>query len=109
MKLISEREQIRNVVEDFSAVYSDKTFMIRTKGGEYSVGSILEELSELDLETATAKDVEEIIGNNEWAGKIWCVACLQKKNRGIEFEDFVVVCDECIGKASALLLPVENK
>jgi hypothetical protein len=59
IQVITERDRIKQVVSSWSHTYS---------GGSYGKDKleILERLKQLDLNKATAKEIENIIGNSSW-------------------------------------------
>lgn len=70
MELLNERNQVRMVARRWHALYGAGTYG-RDKRGRM-VG---DELSALDVETATAAEVAEIIGNGSWVRKNTCHEC----------------------------------
>ncbi len=70
MKLITERDVIRNVAKQWGYQYPQNRLL---QSGSNS-GDIYNKLLALDKETATKGDVAEIIGNDGWV-KINCDEC----------------------------------
>ena len=79
MKLVTERSLIRNVHERWLSQYPNP------QGDRLRV---LLELTDLDRETATAKDVEKIIGNDTWVMPNTCDEC------GARGKPVVQICEE---------------
>ncbi len=76
MKLLSERNQVREVLGKWRAQYPDRryTFGSHTRVKAQTAGDIEDQLAALNPEKATAKDVERIIGNS-WCGSVDCDEC----------------------------------
>lgn len=76
MKLITQRDQIRTVAERWKEQYCRRAFspaanavidFWSTTYSNESTEAIYNKLAALDGETATAADVDAIIGNNSWS------------------------------------------
>lgn len=71
MKLINERNSVRDVAARWERQYP--------KDGHYGENketqAITTALYKLDVETATAADVAEIVGNNSWCEPLTCDEC----------------------------------
>lgn len=61
MELLDERSQVRGVAKRWRAQYGEGTY-----GGDKRKRMVGAELAALDIETATAADVAEIVGNGSW-------------------------------------------
>ena len=70
MKLLNERNQVREVASRWREQYGSGTYRVDKRGR--MVG---DELAALDLETATADVVEEIIGYRGWVQMNTCHEC----------------------------------
>jgi len=104
MIVITQRQMIESVVQRWKDTY----------GADSNVGRRLETfraLQKLDLKTATAEEVDKIIGNNHWTTCL-CHECRQHVTdfirvgtTGIEFDDGSTfnICHECLHKAFALV------
>jgi len=104
MKLITIRSQILSVVnlwrEAYPKGYTDSS---GDKHGIYA------SLCELDLNTASAEDLENIIGNTSWAEPQICDECGERHEETVQLgEDpdyestTVLVCKKCLKKALKL-------
>ena len=70
MELFDERNQVRTVAKRWFRVYGRGTY-----GADKRGRMVGDELSELDVETATAEQVLEITGITGWVGKQKCDEC----------------------------------
>lgn len=68
MKLLNERNQVRTVARRWHAQYDEYT-------ADECFRTVADRLDALDVETATAGDVAEIIGNALWVEKHTCDEC----------------------------------
>lgn len=98
MKIITIRTQIREVAKRWKLQYG------RTRT---DIANLLEAL---DVETATAEDVERIIGNGSWVHPIPCDECREKHEIVVQlgeepdYESSTVnICQECLRKALMLI------
>ena len=57
--------------------------------------AVTEGLDQLDLETATAQQVNAIIGNESWTGA-WCEECNEYVAPAVRFSSNTVICSDCI-------------
>jgi hypothetical protein len=104
MKLLDERNQVKEAIRDWIAMYGmDRTYFSDKRGRD--VGR---ELSALDPETATAVQVAEIIGN-PWARPRPCDECGVETWKLVELGEpashesaTANVCADCLRKALAL-------
>lgn len=101
MILITERDKIRGVADAWDKQYT---------GWQHDAQkmAIGRELRKLDKETATAADVERIIGNDSWTQQE-CDECKQAVKAVVQVGDepyyesnTVLLCVHCIGKAAEL-------
>jgi hypothetical protein len=81
MQLINERTQIRSVAKRWDYQYGGREYGDRS--------AITKKLMALDVEKATAADVEAIIGNDTWVTPL-------------------LECDECNGKFPELVCVGDN-
>ena len=109
MRLINERENVRGVAERWKSQYchGDGSWSTTING---DTGMVYKRLAALDIETATASQVAEIIGNNTWAGPGDCNECGQSRNVLVElgqdpdYESATArICEDCLRKALALV------
>lgn len=102
MRVIRQRDMIRGVRARWRKQYPDDS---RQLAGGLTGGEILARLSKLDLETCSAADVEEIIGNDSWTTHI-CDECGQTVADAViigrHSDSSVQVCLPCIDRAAAL-------
>ena len=100
MKVINERTQIREVSARWNAQYPspDK--------GKTVIGKALELI---DKETATAKDIKAIIGNDSWTGVPACNECGEYVNEVVRVgeepnyeSNTAHICKGCAEKALSL-------
>lgn len=104
MKLITTRQLIRAVAERWNEQY--KGWKCAQKA------SIGERLNSLNAETASSKEVDEIIGNSSWT-HLFCDECGEEAERLVEIGQIpdydsrtACVCLSCLQKA--LILSNEN-
>ena len=71
MRVLNEREMVKQAIANWVSVYD----LHGTHGADNRGRSVGAELMELDQETATAEQVQEIIGNKSWARKAYCNNC----------------------------------
>lgn len=110
MKVITIRSQIREVAEKWRA---HKCITRGWVGNNAPVWTgrdfaVYQRLAALDPETATAADVEAIIGNDTWACAYWCGECGKESDTVVRFgvgnkeggvsEYDHNLCIDCIGK-----------
>ncbi len=89
MRVITTRKLIQGVAQHWRNQYPDSKM------------DIYEKLAALDAETATANDVNQIIGNGSWT-RITCEECKNEVSEVVHFgEDYdtFCVCKECLTKA----------
>ena len=104
MWLITERTKVRTVADRWRSQYSDG-------GPEYDrEGKIQIRLDALDTETATAADVEKLIGNSSWCWPSTCDECGDTTYVAVmvgEEPDYesrtAVLCPGCVSAAMALI------
>lgn len=114
MIVLSERYQVRNVVkrwrEQYAHVIKDpsKDVVYFVSGSNplptKSKLAILADLEKLNLESATADDVERVIGNDSWACEKTCSECGYRSWSCVALgrsEETAVVCLECLREAAA--------
>lgn len=120
MKLITQREKIKNIRMFWSNMYGpfprvksnsiidDWFFKKEHKGADGIVRSKVDmwnELQKLDLDAATPEDVENIVGKGNLV-RIFCSNCGEEVQEAIQFdadENDVDLCGECLFKASNIL------
>lgn len=102
MKLITIRSQILDVVKAWEAQYLGKDSWWVREGPHET----LEELKKLDLQTATAADIEAIIGNNSWACPQQCDECgnyfdvVVQIGKELDYENTTTnLCKDCVKDA----------
>ncbi|MGE0853282.1 MAG: hypothetical protein AB7O44_27345 [Hyphomicrobiaceae bacterium] len=102
MRIIRQRDMIRGVRARWRKQYPDDGRQLAC--GE-SAGDVFARLSGLDLETCSAADVEEIIGNDTWTTAA-CSECGRSVpdvvTLGEARDSEIEVCLPCIGRAAAL-------
>lgn len=107
MNVETQRDKIKSVVERWRRQYGSGGY------GDDKL-EILKRLESLDLETCSASDVDQIIGNSSWTRLAPCHECgaegVQTVMLGQEpdYESYTAwVCKECLKKAIALIESVE--
>lgn len=108
MKVITIRSQIREVAERWNETHKDnRPTMDRAHNARML--EIPKKLAGLDPETATAADVEAIIGNDSWACPQHCDECCKEEcdvvvsfEREGRYEGWYL-CRGCIEKAYAAM------
>lgn len=110
MRIIDERSKVRGIADRWKATYIDRLGNGWTFADGRKAADIYRDLVALDDETATAKDVAEIIGNNAWAGPAYCHECGMPADRTVEIgqppdheSHTAEVCEGCLRKALTLL------
>lgn len=124
MKVLSERNQVRVVADQWKKQYSrecNEEYKEKQQQGIYNpftgetypIGEkkkIYEKLCALDKETATAEDVAKIIGNDSWVKPWECGECgkaswqVAEVGEDANYESYTAyVCLDCLKKAVDLL------
>jgi hypothetical protein len=106
VKLLNERTRVKDAIKQWIESHGLTGSYSADRRGRH-VGK---ELSALDQETATAKDVAEIIGNNSWAGMLTCDECgkeawdLVQLGEEPDYESSTAsICVDCLKKAVELI------
>ena len=106
MILLSERNQVRGVAKAWKGQYPPRQWPAQQ--------AIYKKLKKLDVETATAQDVYEIIGNSSWVRKVHCSECDTLSwecvllGEPLYYESATAaICIDCLRKA--VLLVEENR
>lgn len=107
MKILSEREQVRAVSQEWKKSHRDPE--CRMRDGR-TVGEITDRLDAIDPETATAEDVFAAIGHRSWACQQTCDECGEESWSCVEIgqePDYesctATICEGCLRKALALI------
>ena len=105
MRIINERTDVACVAERWRAQYPPGS-----KTARGPTDPIYEALKSLDPATATATDVEKIIGNRSWAGVYSCHECNADVTEVVElgqepdYESHTAqICHSCLIKAVSLI------
>ena len=105
MKLLNERNQVRTVAQKWRAKYGSGSY--RADNRKRMVG---DELAQLDVETATAEQVAEIVGNRSWVSEITCDECGKNTWDAVQFGELpdyesatAEICADCLRAALKLL------
>jgi len=108
MKLLNERAQVKLAIKNWLGIYgAEYTYPEDNRG--IKVGA---ELMALDPETATARDVADIIGESFWAHEKPCSECGTRTWNIIKFEEMegpmddstiIFICRDCLVKALRLI------
>jgi len=103
MRVITERDLIKGVSEAWDSQYE------RHRGdAEWADKFVISDaLHKLDLDTASAKTVDTVIGNSSWTA-IKCNACNRGCKKAVVFEtdedtEFTL-CIKCLSKANKALV-----
>lgn len=101
MKLITKRSRILGVSKEWDASYKSSKYQYHIDIGN--------KLRELDLNTASAKDVDDIIENRSWT-YIRCDSCGESVDRAVEIgqepdyeSNTATICFMCLQKATLLI------
>lgn len=101
------RQQIRGVAAAWRAQYGDRPKIPH-------LADVLPRLEALDRETASAAEVDAIIGNPSWTG-LRCDVCHEDCAAIVQLGDepdydstTLDICGECLAAASAILAHVER-
>ena len=104
MRRIDERQQVRDAIVSFVRRHGDGTYRMDKRG--IAVGAALKRLNP---DTATAKDVNDLIGNTSWVCPRACNECGEETWSIVEFgeeQDYesntARVCGECLSKGAEL-------
>jgi len=104
MKLVTIRSQIREVSRLWDERYASS---LNARPKHIEIGN---KLREIDVETATTKNVEDIIGNKTWIGPNKCDECKNEFDAVIELgedEDYesrtTYICLNCLNTAAKVL------
>lgn len=107
MKLLSEREQVRAVSQEWKKSHRDPE--CRMRDGR-TAGEIAARLDALDPETATAEDVFAAIGHRSWACQQTCDECGEYSWSCVKLgglPDYLdctaTICEGCLLKAVVLI------
>jgi hypothetical protein len=106
MRVLNERTRVKDAIRNWIASYGlDLSYGADKRG--ISVGR---ELLKLDQETATYKDVAELIGNDSWSCKLACSQCGNKTWGIVEIgeapdyeSETAYLCADCLRKALNML------
>jgi len=106
MKLLNERNQVREVAKEWKRQYSKYSGDFHSKD-KFEIG---EKLSALNPETATAKQVAEIIGNTSWVRINTCHECQTETWDAVQIGEepdcesrTATICGNCLRAALKLL------
>jgi len=106
MKIITERDIIKNVKKEWRRQYPANSYTTKQQKQVY------EKLKRLDLNKATAKQIDKIIGNTSWT-TITCDECGYNTKLAVEFtffESSCVLCLDCLSNVwTELAKMLENK
>lgn len=104
MNLITERDVIRGVADRWAKQYGTKDFL-----GDAEKQGISQALKRLEPETATAEQVNAVIGNSSWTA-LTCDECrndvkvVMMVGEEPDYESHTAsLCMECIKKASEIV------
>ncbi|MEW6006133.1 MAG: hypothetical protein AB1695_12545 [Stygiobacter sp.] len=103
MKVITERDIIKNIRKMWRKQYSANDISLTPQ-----LKKIYEKLKKLDLNKATAKEINKIIGNESWTNVV-CNECYNYVNLAVEFGDdseSFIVCTDCLAE---VWKEIENK
>ena len=105
MELLNERNQVRAVPAKWAKQYGKGTYGCDRRGR--LVGK---ELAAMDVETATAETVAEIIGNGSWVKEQTCHECGAESWNVVQIGEppdyessTAIVCEGCLRAALQLL------
>ena len=106
MRVLSEREMVKQAIHNWVSSYgTDRTYGADKRGRK--VGA---ELLAMDQDSATAEQVQEIIGNESWARKARCNNCgsvtwdLVELGEPRDYESATAcVCRDCLTEALRML------
>ena len=109
-RIVTRRSLIKYAIE--KAVHEYDEYLRQRRGFDHEgrhVRSVVNNLMDLDPETATVEDVDRTIGYQDFL-RLYCVGCDSFVDRAVEFdlgdisgEEYVNVCDDCLGKWASLL------
>lgn len=94
MEIITQKDLIKNVYIEWAEQYD-----LRSKDTPESFKKIGKKLKELDLNKASAEEVNKIIGNNTWT-TVSCDECSRNVDHAIYFDKAdMIICVECLSEA----------
>ena len=109
MNVDTLRHQVRTVADRWEKQYGHGRY------GQDKL-AILAKLRALDVETATALDVEKIIGNGAWVGPPMCHECQRNTYDAVELGEppdyesaTATICRGCLVRALGLLTTPTTK
>jgi hypothetical protein len=94
MTPFNQRRKIRSVYIQWSRQYSEDSAPDKK--------AITAKLKTLDLKTASANEVNEIIGNESWT-MFFCLECNEYSDSGMEFDGGTSLCYSCVTAARSIL------
>lgn len=107
MQIRTQREVIKNVADNWNHQYKNWPTKQEPCPIKAEIGR---KLSELDLETVSAKEVNKIIGNSAWTA-LNCSECEKSVDWVLEVGEVpeyesstAYLCKECIRKAANLIV-----
>lgn len=114
MLIINERSHVRDVAKRWERQYA--SYMDSGSRGELKkvlkrdAKDVLFKLKSLDVETATAEDVKNIIGNDSWVCDTKCDECGKAFGEVVQLGEepdyeshTICICSSCLIKAVKLL------
>jgi hypothetical protein len=111
MNLLDERAQVREAAGLWRHRYKAGSKWIRTDR-HADTAAVYERLAALDVDTATAADVEAIIGNRSWCEPQRCHECgvrswhVVQLGEDPDYESATAnICTDCLRAALALVTP----
>lgn len=107
MKIITQRDLIRSVTQRWRGQYPKDDYLVSKKtGGPERCGDILQRLQKLDLEVATAEEVETAIGGKLGWVNISCDECGSSASMPMmqfnSHDNSTSICSTCMLKAFAM-------
>ena len=111
MKLISIKADIKGIREQYYEQYKDELEGdFRALSTLYDPKLIYKSLLNLDLDTATAKDITKIMGNDSWADPTQCDECGEEKEMVVQLGEepdyesaTAIICYDCLKAALDLI------
>jgi hypothetical protein len=104
-RVVTIRDIIRGVPERYRDQYPDD----REQAGGRNTGSTYAKLTALDLETATVKDIANIIGNDSWT-RLECSVCELDREAVVEvpreYSQPLTVCAVCANGVAKMLAEI---
>lgn len=97
MKIITQRDIIKNVYLNWKQQYTDEE--LKNNPELKQVRNIGKKLKKLNLNKATKEEIDKIMGNDSWTS-VFCDECNEYTDLAVEFSagryNTVIICTNCL-------------